>query len=86
MRSVAAYQEAVKVSLQRYQAGKASYFEVLDAQLQLYLEESSLVQTELNRRVVVVQLYRALGGGSNLSDPDWKNMTITPVATAKPQY
>jgi multidrug efflux system outer membrane protein len=87
MRSVAAYQEAVKVSLQRYQAGKASYFEVLDAQLQLYPEESSLAQTELNRRLVIVQLYLALGGGWNLTDTDWKNMTITPVAsTAKPQH
>jgi len=81
-RSVAAYQEAVKISLQRYQAGKASYFEVLDAQIQLYPEENSLAQTELNRRVVMVQLYRALGGGWNLSDSDWKNMTITPAPSA----
>jgi outer membrane protein, multidrug efflux system len=71
-RSVSAYQEAVKISLQRYQAGKASYFEVLDAQLQLYPEETALAQTELNRRVVVVQLYDALGGGWNLSDADWQ--------------
>jgi hypothetical protein len=62
LRSVSAYQEAVKISLQRYQAGKASYFEVLDAQIQLYPAENSLAQTELNRRVVMVQLYRALGG------------------------
>ena len=33
--SVAAYQQAVQIALQRYQAGKASYFEVLDAQIQL---------------------------------------------------
>jgi multidrug efflux system outer membrane protein len=70
-RSVAAYQEAVTVSLQRYQAGKASYFEVLDAQLQLYPEQNALAQTELNRRVIIVQLYLALGGGWNLKDPDW---------------
>jgi multidrug efflux system outer membrane protein len=78
-RSVAAYREAVQVSLQRYNAGKASYFEVLDAQLQLYPAENSLAQTELNRRVVIVQLYLALGGGWNLSDADWKNHTITPA-------
>jgi outer membrane protein, multidrug efflux system len=86
LRSVAAYQEAVKVALERYEAGKASYFEVLDAQIQLYPEESSLAQTELNRRVVVVQLYKALGGGWNLKDPDWQNMTVTqspPVAAPK---
>jgi outer membrane protein, multidrug efflux system len=80
-RSVAAYQEAVTVSLQRYNAGKASYFEVLDAQLQLYPEQNALAQTELNRRLVIVQLYLALGGGWNLTDADWKNHTITPAAS-----
>jgi multidrug efflux system outer membrane protein len=70
-RAVEAYQESVKVSLQRYLAGKASYFEVLDAQLQLYPAQNALAFTELNRRTVVVQLYKALGGGWNLKDPDW---------------
>jgi outer membrane protein, multidrug efflux system len=86
LRSVAAYQEAVKVSLERYQAGKASYFEVLDAQIQLYPAESSLAQTELNRRVVIVQLYKALGGGWNLKDPDWQNMAVpAPTPAAQPK-
>jgi multidrug efflux system outer membrane protein len=76
-RSVDAYQRAVNFSLQRYNAGKASYFEVLDAQLQLYPQQNSLAQTELNRRVVVVQLYLALGGGWNLSDSDWQKHTVT---------
>ena len=80
-RSVAAYQEAVAVALQRYTAGKASYFEVLDAQIQLYPEQNSLAQTEINRRLVVVQLYLALGGGWNLTDSDWQNQTITPGST-----
>jgi multidrug efflux system outer membrane protein len=70
-RAVQAYQESVKVSLQRYVAGKASYFEVIDAQLQLYPAENALALTELNRRTVIVQLYKALGGGWNLKDPDW---------------
>ena len=69
--AVQAYQESVKVSFQRYVAGKASYFEVLDAQLQLYPAENALAFTELNRRTVIVQLYKALGGGWNLKDPDW---------------
>jgi multidrug efflux system outer membrane protein len=71
IRAVEAYQESVKVSLQRYTAGKASYFEVLDAQLQLYPAENALAFTELNRRVVIVLLYKALGGGWNLKDPEW---------------
>jgi len=69
--AVQAYQESVKVSFQRYVAGKASYFEVLDAQLQLYPAENALAATELNRRTVIVQLYKALGGGWNLKDAGW---------------
>src|SRR5580700_11343941 len=85
-RSVAAYQQAVTVSLQRYTAGRASYFEVLDAQLQLYPEQNALAQTELNRRLVIVQLYLALGGGWNLTDSDWQKHTVTAAnpATSHP--
>jgi multidrug efflux system outer membrane protein len=71
VRAVEAYRESVKVSLQRYVAGKASYFEVLDSQQQLFPAENALAMTELNRRTVIVQLYKALGGGWNLKDPDW---------------
>jgi len=71
-RAVQAYQDSVTVSLQRYLAGRASYFEVLEAQLQLYPSENALALTELNRRTVTVQLYKALGGGWNLKDPEWK--------------
>jgi outer membrane protein, multidrug efflux system len=69
--AVQAYQDSVKIALQRYLAGKASYYEVLEAQQQLFPAEISLAVTELNRRVVIVQLYKALGGGWNLKDPDW---------------
>jgi len=71
-RAVQAYQDSVTVSVQRYVAGRASYFEVLEAQLQLYPAENALALTELNRRTVTVQLYKALGGGWNLTDPEWK--------------
>jgi outer membrane protein, multidrug efflux system len=69
--AVQAYEESVNVSLQRYTAGKASYFEVLDAQLQLFPAEDALALTELNRRTVIVQLYKALGGGWNLDNPSF---------------
>jgi outer membrane protein, multidrug efflux system len=62
-RSVKAYEEAVQVSLKRYIAGKASYYEVLQNQQNLFPAETVLAQTELNQRLVVVQLYKALGGG-----------------------
>jgi multidrug efflux system outer membrane protein len=69
--AVQASQESVRISLQRYVAGKSSYYEVLEAQQQLFPAQIALAQTELNRRTVIVQLYKALGGGWNLKDPDW---------------
>ena len=62
-RSVKAYEEAVEVSLKRYIAGKASYYEVLQNQQNLFPAETVLAQTELNQLLAVVQLYKALGGG-----------------------
>ena len=69
--AVEAYQAAVEVSLQRYVAGKSGYFEVLEAQQQLVPAENALAQTELDRRLVIVQLYQALGGGWKLMDAEW---------------
>ena len=62
-RAVTAYEQAVQLSLQRYTDGKAAYFEVLEAQQQLFPAENSLARTELNQLLVIVQLYKALGGG-----------------------
>lgn len=62
-RAVKACEQAVQLSMQRYADGKAAYFEVLDSQQQLFPAETSLARTDLNRLLVVVQLYKALGGG-----------------------
>jgi multidrug efflux system outer membrane protein len=62
-RAVQAYEVAVQISSERYLAGKASYYEVLQQQQQLFPAENALVQTELNQLLALVQLYRALGGG-----------------------
>jgi multidrug efflux system outer membrane protein len=62
-RAVDAYREAVKVAIERYRSGNASYYEVLQEQQELFPAEDALVQTQLNELLAVVQLYRALGGG-----------------------
>jgi multidrug efflux system outer membrane protein len=62
-REVAAYQEAVRLANVRYNSGLSAYFEVLEAQQQLFPAEISLAQTRRDRLVAVVDLYRALGGG-----------------------
>jgi multidrug efflux system outer membrane protein len=70
-RAVAAYAEAVTLSTQRYAAGKASYLEVIQSQQQLYPAEVALAQTRRDQLTVVVQLYKALGGGWKLADAAW---------------
>ncbi len=70
-RCVRCYVDAVSVSRDRYVAGKASYYEVLEAQQQLFPAENKLAQTQLSRLTAVIQLYKALGGGWNLPDGAW---------------
>jgi len=72
-RAVQAYEESVNLSMKRFVAGKASYYEVLEAQQQLYPAQNSVAITELNRRVVIVDLYRSLGGGWKLTDAQWNH-------------
>ena len=70
-RSVRAYQDSVRLSLLRYNSGLAGYFEVLDAQQQLYPAEIALARAQLDELLTVVTLYRALGGGWQLPDDQW---------------
>jgi len=70
-RAVDAYRESVQLSLVRYHSGLASYFEVLEAQQQLFPAELALSQLQRDELVTVVNLYRALGGGWQLSNDDW---------------
>jgi multidrug efflux system outer membrane protein len=62
-RQVKALQDSVRLATLRYTGGLATYYEVLEAQQQLFPAENSLARTELNQLVTVVELYRALGGG-----------------------
>ena len=71
LNSVEAYRESVRLSSIRYDSGFASYFEIIDAQLQMYPAEQSAVDYDLGRKVALVNLYRALGGGWSLNDSQW---------------
>jgi multidrug efflux system outer membrane protein len=64
--------DSVQIATERYLNGKSSYFEVLQAQQELYPSQRAQVQTQVAELVAVVQLYKALGGG-------WE----TPAATAQ---
>jgi multidrug efflux system outer membrane protein len=62
-RAVAAYMEAVKLANVRYLSGFSSYFEVIDAQQQLFPAENALARARRDEFDTVVSIYRALGGG-----------------------
>ena len=83
-RSVASYQDSVRLSDLRYDSGLASYFEVLDAKLNLFPAQTALVIYDLDRKTALVELYKALGGGWNLSDAQWLSNNATPNAPSHP--
>jgi multidrug efflux system outer membrane protein len=60
---VDALETAVRLSSERYTAGKASYYEVLEAQQQLFPAQLNLARTQRDQLLATVELYKALGGG-----------------------
>lgn len=81
--SVEAYRESVRLSALRYDSGLASYLDVVDAQIQMYPAETATVSYDLGRKLALVSLYQALGGGWNLSDAQWTSSSGAP-ATSQP--
>jgi multidrug efflux system outer membrane protein len=63
--------QSVDLAFERYTGGRAAYFEVLEAEQQLFPSEYALAQTQRDQLLAVVDLYKALGGGWNLKDADW---------------
>jgi multidrug efflux system outer membrane protein len=70
-RSVRALEEAVQHATDRYGQGLASYYEVLEAQQQLYPAQTTLANIRRGRLFAHVRLYKALGGGWSLTDAAW---------------
>lgn len=60
---VDAQRRADTIALARYRIGYSSYFNVIDADRDLFTSELTLSSAHLNTLLSVVQLYRALGGG-----------------------
>ena len=60
-------QESVNVSLMRYRGGTSNYLDVLDSQRSLFSAELTLAQARNNEYQSLVQLYKALGGGLEIS-------------------
>jgi multidrug efflux system outer membrane protein len=69
-----ALRAAVDLATQRYLNGTSSYFEVLQAQQELYPAQRIEVQSRTEELNAVILLYRALGGG-------WQTEAETPEET-----
>jgi multidrug efflux system outer membrane protein len=65
--SVKDLQESVRLSLMRYRGGTATYLDVLDSQRSLFGAELTLAQARNNEYQSLIQLYKALGGGWQLT-------------------
>jgi multidrug efflux system outer membrane protein len=70
-KAVAAYTNAVSLATERYKAGRANYFEVIQEQLLLFPAQVALAQTKRDQFKAAVQLYEALGGGWSLPIGEW---------------
>ncbi len=84
MASVDAYRESIRLSTIRYDSGLSSYLEIIDAEIQAYPAETATVTYDLGRKVALVNLYRALGGGWNLTDAQWTSSGVTPATKPVP--
>lgn len=60
---VAALKRADEIALARYRIGFSSYFDVINAERDLFDSELALTAARRNTRLAAVRLYRALGGG-----------------------
>ncbi|MGQ0620354.1 MAG: efflux transporter outer membrane subunit [Panacagrimonas sp.] len=60
---VRAQQRAEEIASARYRIGYSSYFDVINADRDLFTAKLTRSSARLNARLATVQLYRALGGG-----------------------
>ncbi|WP_198024981.1 efflux transporter outer membrane subunit [Salinisphaera hydrothermalis] len=62
-KQVESYRQTLKLANLRYQVGRTNYFDVLDAQRNLYSSQLNLAQAIAARFTATADLYKALGGG-----------------------
>lgn len=64
-----ALRRAEEIAQARYRAGYSSYFDVINADRDLFAAEQALAQARLGAQLATVDLYRALGGGWDTPAP-----------------
>lgn len=66
---VSAQNDAHEIALARYKVGYSSYFDVINADRDLFAAKLTLTQARLDTLLASVQLYQALGGGWQAAPP-----------------
>jgi outer membrane protein, multidrug efflux system len=77
-------EHAFELMTMRLTNGTASGLNVLEAKQRVYAIQLSLDQMEVNRRLIIIQLYKALGGGWNLTDLQWMSANATAAEDKQP--
>lgn len=62
-RQIADYRKTVDLARSRYKVGRTAYFDVLDAQRQLFSSQLDLADAIRDRYTATADLFKALGGG-----------------------
>src|SRR5215471_8216828 len=80
VKAVHSSEDGLRVMTARFTNGQVGNLEVLEASQRLYSAQLSLNHTEIYQRLIIVQLYKALGGGWNLTDAQWITASKQPAA------
>jgi outer membrane protein, multidrug efflux system len=77
-------ENAVRLMSMRLTNGTVGSLDVLETKQRFYSSQLAVSQTEVNRRLIIVQLYKVLGGGWKLTDAQWMAPYSAPAAKASP--
>jgi outer membrane protein TolC len=83
-RSVAENQTALEAARQRYSEGAIDFLNVITTQAQLLQSQNDLADSDTLIAVNLVNLYRALGGGWEIADGDYRANGTPPQKIVAP--
>ena len=82
--SVTENRTALQAAKQRYTEGAIDFLNVIAAQAQLLQSENDLADSDTQIAVILVKLYRALGGGWEIADVDYRQTPAPPQKVGTP--
>ena len=85
-KALQANEEAMRLTSMRLTNGNVSGLDVLETKQRLYSSQLAISQTEVSRRLIIVQLYKALGGGWKLTDAQWMAPNSAVAAQGSPHH